>query len=125
MLGTNDLKVRNNRSAADIAQSAAKLADLARKSMCGPNGGAPRVLLMAPPATVVAGHGLDALFEGSVEKSNQFSEQYAFWAGAVCVDFLDAGSVIASSTVDGIHFDPEDHAILGNAVAAKIKEMIG
>jgi lysophospholipase L1-like esterase len=125
MLGTNDLKTRNHRAAADIAQSAAKLADLSRKSMCGPNDGAPRVLLMAPPAIVVAGHGLDGLFTGSVEKSKQFPAQYAFWADAVGVDFLDAGSVIASSPVDGIHFDPEDHARLGKAVAAKIAEMIG
>jgi lysophospholipase L1-like esterase len=125
MLGTNDLKWRNHRSAPDIAQSAAKLADLARRSMSGPDGSAPRVLLMAPPATVVAGHGLDGLFEGAVEKSSRFAEEYEFWAGAVGVDFFDAGSVIASSTVDGIHFDPEDHTTLGNAVAVKIREMVG
>jgi len=125
MLGTNDLKQRNNRGAADIAQSAAKLADLARKSMCGPGGDAPRVLLMAPPATVEAGHGLDALFAGSVEKSRQFPGQYAFWADAVGVDFLDAGSAIVSSPIDGIHFDPEAHATLGKTVAAKVKTILG
>ena len=125
MLGTNDLKARNNRAAADIAQSAAKLADLSRKSMCGPNGGAPEVLLMAPPAALETGHGLDALFTGAVEKSKQFPEQYAFWADAVGVAFFDAGSVIVSSPVDGIHFDPEEHARLGKAVAAKVRAIIG
>lgn len=125
MLGTNDLKFRHNRAAADIAQSAGKLADLARKSMCGPNDGVPKVLLMAPPATVEAGHELDALFAGSIAKSQQFPENYAFWADATGAAFLDAGSVIESSSVDGIHFDPEDHTTLGNAVAAKVRDMIG
>lgn len=125
MLGTNDLKTRNNRNAADIAQSAAKLADLARKSMCGADGGAPKVLLMAPPATVVAGHGLDALFAGALEKSQQFPQQYAFWADAVGAEFLDAGSVIVSSPIDGIHFEPEAHEALGRAVAAKVKAILG
>lgn len=125
MLGTNDLKQRNNRSAADIAQSASKLGDIARRSACGPNGENPRVLVMAPPATVEAGHGLDLLFAGSVEKSRLFPEQYAFYAGAAGVDFLDAGSLIVSSPVDGIHFDPDQHAILGKAVAAEVRRIIG
>ena len=80
---------------------------------------------MAPPATVEAGHGLDMLLAGSVEKSQQFPEQYAFYAQAAGVDFLDAGSVIVSSPIDGIHFDPEEHGVLGLAVAAKVKEIIG
>lgn len=125
MLGTNDLKTRHNRAAPDIAQSAAKLADMARKSMCGPENTAPRVLLMAPPATIEAGHGLDGIFAGSVEKSKHFPKEYAFWADAVGVDFLDAGSVVVSSEVDGIHFDAEEHEKLGKAVAAKVKEIIG
>ena len=125
MLGTNDLKARNNRSAADIAQSASKLADIARRSVCGPNGQNPRVLLMAPPATVEAGTPLDMLLAGSVEKSRHFPEQYAFYARAVGVDFLDGGSVIVSSRVDGIHFDADQHAKLGKAVAVKVKELIG
>jgi len=125
MLGTNDLKLRHNRAAADIAQSAAKLADISRRSLCGPDGANPRVLLMAPPATVAAGHPLDALFAGSVEKSRDFPGHYAFWADAVGVDFLDAGSVIRSSAIDGIHFDAPDHTTLGQAVAAKVKAIIG
>ncbi len=125
MLGTNDLKQRNNRSAADIAQSASKLAEMARKSCCGPNGGNPAVLLMAPPATVEAGHGLDLLFAGSIEKSRKFPEQYALYAGAAGVEFLDAGSVVVSSPVDGIHLDPEEHGKLGKAVAVEVRRILG
>ena len=125
MLGTNDLKRRNNRSAADIAQSASKLGLIARRSFSGPDGANPQVLVMAPPATRTVGGGLDLLFEGSVEKSKQFPEQYAFYAAASGVEFFDAGSVIVSSPVDGIHFDPEEHAKLGKAVAAEVRRIIG
>jgi hypothetical protein len=33
--------------------------------------------------------------------------------------------VIVSSPVDGIHFDPEEHAKLGKAVAAEVRRIIG
>lgn len=125
MLGTNDLKARNNRSAADIAQSASKLAEIAKRSQAGPNDENPRVLLMAPPATIESGGGLDLLFAGSVEKSRLFPEQFAFYANAVGVDFFDASSVIVSSQVDGIHFDPEEHSKLGHAVAAEVHRIVG
>jgi len=125
MLGTNDLKARNNRFAADIAQSASKLADIARRSQAGPRDENPKVLLMAPPATIESGGGLDLLFAGSVEKSKLFPEQFAFYANAAGVDFLDAGSVIGSSPIDGIHFDPEEHATLGKAVAVEVRRIIG
>ena len=125
MLGTNDLKARHNRSAADIAQSASKLADLARKSLSGPNGGSPEVLVISPPATIETGGGLDLLLEGSVEKSKLFPEQYAFYARAYGAHYFDAGSVIVSSPVDGIHFDAEEHLKLGEALAEHVKRIIG
>ena len=50
MLGTNDLKARFRASASDIAQGATSLAEMALMSGCGPDDGAPRVLLISPPA---------------------------------------------------------------------------
>src|SRR3954462_3450599 len=41
MLGTNDLKARLNRSASDIAESAGRLAEMARNSSFGPDEGRP------------------------------------------------------------------------------------
>jgi hypothetical protein len=39
--------------------------------------------------------------------------------------FLDAGQIIASSGVDGIHLDVEAHTKLGQAVAQRVREMLG
>ena len=49
MLGTNDLKARLARSASDIAESAAQLAGVARRSVTGPGKRSPQVVLVAPP----------------------------------------------------------------------------
>ena len=49
MLGTNDLKRRFSLGAYDIAEGAGVLVNIVQKSDCGPQEGAPKVLLMAPP----------------------------------------------------------------------------
>jgi len=124
MLGTNDLKARFNRNASDIAQSAGLLANIARSMRVGPDDGPPKVLLMAPPV-VVGLTDLDGMFAGAIEKSEQFAHYYAIWAEKNHVAFLDAGSVIVSSPTDGIHIDAPEHAKLGKAMAAKVREIIG
>ena len=124
MLGTNDLKARFNRNASDIAQSAAALANIARAMPVGPGNAAPAVLLMAPPV-VVGLSDLDGMFAGAIEKSAQFAHYYEVFAQRNQLDFLDAGSVIVSSPIDGIHIDAPEHAKLGKAVAAKTRGLIG
>jgi hypothetical protein len=64
MLGTNDLTERFSVSASDIAQSAAGLANISQRSECGPDGGAPEVLLISPrPVGKLADYA--EMFEGS------------------------------------------------------------
>jgi len=124
MLGTNDLKARFNRNASDIGQSAGLLARIARSMRVGPDDGPPQVLLMAPPL-VVGLTDFDEMFAGAIEKLQRFAHYYEIWAENHHVAFLDAGSVIVSSPVDGIHIDAPEHARLGKAVAAKVREIIG
>ena len=38
--------------------------------------------------------------------------------------FFDAGGVITSSNVDGVHLDLEQHLALGNAVAEAVKPLL-
>ena len=38
--------------------------------------------------------------------------------------FLDAGAVIASSPLDGVHFDAAEHASLGRAVAGALRNLL-
>jgi len=124
MLGTNDLKARFGASASDIAQGAASLAEMVLRSGCGPDGGAPLVLLIAPPPVGELTE-MAEMFEGSGEKSARFAGHYERFAEQYGCGFLDAGAVIASSDVDGIHLEAEEHRKLGEAAAARVGKVIG
>jgi lysophospholipase L1-like esterase len=123
MLGTNDLKQRFNLNASDIADSAAGLADHARRFARSEDGSPPRVLLVAPPAIVPLTE-LDQMFAGALEKSRQFSHFYRLAAGWKQLPFFDAGSVIISSEKDGIHFDADEHRKLGEALAHEVRRLV-
>ncbi len=122
MLGTNDLKRRFSVSASDIAQSAASLADIIQRSGCGPDGGAPEVLLISPPPV---GKLTDyaEMFEGAGEKSMRFAERYKQFPEQQGCHFMDASTAIASSDVDGIHFEAGEHRKLGEAVAKRVGDV--
>jgi lysophospholipase L1-like esterase len=124
MLGINDLKARFGSSASDIAQGAASLAEMALRSGCGPDGGAPVVLIVAPPPVGRLTH-MAQMFAGSERKSREFSGHYRHFAEQSGCEFLDAAEVIVSSDVDGIHLDAGEHRKLSEAVAARIMALTG
>jgi lysophospholipase L1-like esterase len=124
MLGTNDLKARFGLNASDIAQSAGDLGATARLFARDAAGNPATVLLMAPPPVATLGE-LDLMFAGALEKSRLFGEYYRRAAGWYGLEFFDAGGVIASSEQDGIHFDPDQHDKLGQALAGRIRGLIG
>jgi lysophospholipase L1-like esterase len=124
MLGTNDLKRRFGLSASEIAQSAAALTDMAWRFAHAPDGSHAEVLLVAPPAISTLTE-FDQMFEGAREKSRQFSHYYRLAAGWHHLPFFDAGAVIVSSEKDGIHFDAEEHAKLGEALADEVRRLVG
>lgn len=116
MLGTNDLKVRFSVPASDIAIALDHLILAIRKSDAGPDNQAPQVVLVSPPPILETGI-LATMFEGGAEKSQKLGALCAGLAARNGAGFLDAGTVISSSPVDGIHFEADEHAKLGRAVA--------
>jgi len=63
------------------------------------------------------------MFAGGAAKSQALAAQYKAVAARLGAEFLDAGSVITSSKIDGIHFDQPEHLKLGMAVAAMVKRL--
>jgi lysophospholipase L1-like esterase len=120
MLGTNDLKQRFNLTASDIAESAGDLAGIAKSVGKNATGQASRVLLIAPPAITTLTD-LDEMFAGAEPKSRLFSRYFRLIAGWHDVSFFDAGAVIMSSPLDGIHFEAHSHRILGQALANEVR----
>ncbi len=123
LLGTNDLKHRFGLSAWDIASGAGVLVQMIKSSAFGPNGAAPRVLLICPPPVAKLTLFADML-EGAAEKSRQMARCYSAIAGLYHCDFLDAGQHIVSSDVDGIHLDPDQQQKLGRVVAEKVRAIL-
>ena len=123
MLGTNDLKMRFSVSAFDIANSAGVLVDIIQKSVAGPDGAAPAVLLVAPPPVAKLSEFAE-MFEGSQEKSLKFVAHYRRVAEERGCAFLDAGAVIRSSDLDGIHFEPDEHRKLGEVMAQEVRRLL-
>lgn len=120
MLGTNDLKERFSVNAADIAGSLERMVVAIKASQCGPDGGAPGVLLVCPPPIEEAGC-LAEYFAGGAAKSRALAPRLAAVAQRQGVAFLDAGGLIAVSPVDGIHYDAAANPILAEAFAAAIR----
>jgi lysophospholipase L1-like esterase len=123
MLGTNDLKMRFSLPASDIARGAGVLVDIVRKSEAGINGAPPQVLLLAPPPlsklTCFA-----EMFAGSEAKSKLFGQYYRQIAQERGCAFFNAGDVITSSQLDGIHLEAEEHRKLGEAVATAVQAIL-
>lgn len=123
LLGTNDLKQRFGLSAFDVAQGAGVLVRLTQTSQAGRSGAGPRVLLLAPPPLAPLTE-YAAMFEGAEVKSRQLAGHYERVASALGCAFLDTAQVIVSSPLDGIHFEGPQHRQLGEAVAARVRELL-
>ncbi len=123
MLGTNDLKARFNKTAWEIAAGVGVLVDIVRTAAAGRDQGVPEILVVSPPPTCDSFATYAEMFIGAPPKSHRLAAEYGRMAAERGVHFFDAGSVIKSSPVDGIHFDPQAHAALGKAIAAEIGKL--
>ena len=64
------------------------------------------------------------MFVGAAEKSRGLAQHYENVARNLGSHFLDAGSVITSSDLDGFHLDADQQARLGEAVADIAKNIL-
>jgi lysophospholipase L1-like esterase len=119
MLGTNDMKARFPVTAADIALSVGKLLQTVAASDAGPGGRAPAAFVVCPPPVEESGP-LAAIFAGGAAKSARLAPLLAQVARDHGAGFFDAATVIAVSPKDGVHFEAESHAELGQALAPHV-----
>lgn len=121
MLGTNDCKTRYCVTPYDIGQSLGYLVEIIQKSNCGRNG-SPSILILAPPPLGKLTEYAET-FSGGVEKSRGLVKHYKSIAEQYGCSFFDTSTVIHSSTLDGLHIDPEDHKKLAETVSVQVKEI--
>lgn len=118
-LGTNDLKARHGLEAQEVALGVARLLRAALAS-----GWVGRALAICPPPVKERGD-FAAMFRGAERRGRGLAAEMARFAGAEGADFLDAGEVIETCELDGIHWTAEAHDRLGTAVAARVAELLG
>lgn len=120
-LGTNDLKNCFHVSAADIAFCLDRLVRMVGAAGAGPDGGAPKVLVIAPPPILEVGC-LAEMFAGGAAKSHALAPAIKAMCDRMGAEFFDAGAVISVSPVDGIHYEPGAQVALGLAMASVLTE---
>jgi lysophospholipase L1-like esterase len=118
MLGTNDLKMRFDVPAIDIALSVGRLAQVVQAS-----GVARDVMIVCPPAVREMGC-LGGMFEGAEARGAGLFVHMMQEAARLGVAFVDAGAHIAVDPLDGVHLSPESHSILGRVVADAVRERL-
>ena len=128
MLGTNDTKAYYRRTPHEIATGMSKLVVqvLTAGGGVGTIYPAPKVLVVSPPPlSEMPDAWFKDMFDGGRQKTIELARQYKALAAFMKVEFFDAGSCVSTDGVDGIHFSISNNKSLGNALAAKVKEVLG
>ena len=125
MLGTNDLQVSHQRKPADIAKAVLDMA----KDVQGMNMPlystypAPKVLVVAPPALGdTSDTPLSGLFSVGEKSSTKLGSDFRkLLSQNDAITWIDAGQVIKTDGVDGIHLSARAHEALGKAIGNAIQ----
>jgi lysophospholipase L1-like esterase len=86
---------------------------------------APRTLVVSPPPLATIPHPwFDLIFAGGQQKTDALASAYSALASHMKVDFFDAGSVISTDGVDGIHFTEQNNRDLGLALTELVRTLL-
>lgn len=125
MLGTNDFQSMHPHNAWHAAQGIAALVTEIRTAPIEPGMPVPPVLVVAPPPILAPKGPIAPKFAGGEGKCAGLAEAYAQVCQEVGCHFFDAGTVVTSSKVDGVHLDAEQHLVLGQAMAKNVARLFG
>jgi lysophospholipase L1-like esterase len=117
MLGSNDLKKRFSLPARDIAAGIGTLVGMIQASGSGPDGQAPRILIVTPPPLGILKPDFQEMFEDAAEKTPRLAAHYQAVAERYHCGFLDTTTFLAPDPADGLHLDVAAHRALGDCVA--------
>lgn len=124
MLGTNDLKECFRLSAREIAESVRILTVTAQTYLQKEQGYVPEIVIIAPPHVR---EGIQHTFFGdcfddsAVLRSRELAGEYRRVAEETGCRFFDAASCAEASKEDFLHFAPESHRALAEALAKLLR----
>jgi lysophospholipase L1-like esterase len=118
MLGTNDFQSMHPHTAWHAALGIAALVTAVRQAPIEPGMPVPPVMIVAPPLLQEAGGVIARKFSGAAHRSSGLTAACREISAELGCPFFDAGEVVRTSAIDGIHLDADQQAVLGKALAA-------
>jgi lysophospholipase L1-like esterase len=102
---------------------------IVRGYAAGANQAVPKMIIVAPPVTVIATDHPEMMLhfgaEAAIQASSGFAEFYRRRAQEENVGFFDAGTVAKTDPHDGIHLDAANTRAIGQALVPLVKQMLG
>ena len=116
-LGTNDFQSMHMLNAWHSAEGMRALVNCIRQAPIEPTMTTPPILIVAPPEITEPKGLIAPKFVGAELKCQGLSKALGKVAEETECAFVDAGTIITASQVDGIHLDEEQHLALGATLA--------
>ena len=120
-IGINDTQFLYNLSSIEIASGVEKLINIVKAK--SPQA---KILLVAPSILTddVLNGNFACLFDRtSIEKSRQLPLLYQKIAEKQNIEFLDLNSVAKTSSLDGLHYAPEQHLKIAQVIFTRLSEL--
>jgi lysophospholipase L1-like esterase len=124
MLGTNDFQSMHDVNAWHSAQGSAALVRAVRAAPIEPGMPVPPVLIVAPPAVGTPRGVIAPKFAGAAAKGEQLAAELEQVAMELGCAYFDAGKVVTTSMIDGVHLDPDQHLVLATALAQRVAQLL-
>ena len=126
MLGANDMKPFISGYAFGSKQGVERLVEIVRHHAYAFGAEQPQVLIVAPPPlSETADPDFAAMFAGGISESRKLGSLYREVADGYGCGFFDAGTVAATTPLDGVHLDAENTRAIGAALAPLVAKMLG
>jgi lysophospholipase L1-like esterase len=124
MLGTNDFQSMHPHDAWHSAQGIAALVTIIRQAPIEPEMPVPPVLIAVPPPIRNPSGPIAPKFLGGDAKCAGLAAAYRDVADSLGCHYFDSSTVTASSRVDGVHLDADQHLALGQAMARVVEPIL-
>ena len=127
MLGTNDTRGLYNASPSEIAAGLGRLIATVKNPAVYFGRPVPKILVAVP---VPLGEAAMTLPDGittmeMIEKSRALAPKYENTAKLNGCEFIDLGKIAVTAPFEGVHITAEEHAKIAEAMAAKVREILG
>jgi lysophospholipase L1-like esterase len=124
MLGTNDFQSMHQHTPWHSAQGVASIVRAMREAPVEPGMPIPPILIIAPPLTRNPASLMAPRFAGAPERSAGLADALRQIATELGCSFFDAGAIVATSEIDGVHLDAPATRALGLALVEPVRALL-